>query len=88
MLIGMGRANSCFQQIGAFYIKLLEALDNSIPAKWIPDEFCAHPLLNNECRRTLGEKHAATGTAFFIDKRDACTETFRVAHRYYIAQTK
>ena len=71
-----------------FTAKLLEAVENNIPVKWIRDKVYAHPWLNDECRRALSEKHEATGTASFIEKRDACTETFRVAHRSYVVKTR
>ena len=86
--------DTCFEHLNAdeaaerFGTKLLEAVESNIPVKGVRDNVYAHPYLNDECRRALSEKHAATGTAFFIEKRDACTEAFRVAHRSYIAQTK
>ena len=71
-----------------FTAKLLEAVENNIPVKWIRDKVYAHPWLNDECRRALSEKHEATVTASFVEKRDACTETFRVAHRSYVVKTR
>ena len=71
-----------------FTAKLLQAVEQCIPVKWILDKVYAHPWINDECRRALSEKHAAIGTESFIEKRDACTETFRAAHRSYVARTR
>ena len=71
-----------------FTAELLQAVEQCIPVKWILDKVYAHPWINDECRRALSEKHAAIGTESFIEKRDACTETFRAAHRSYVARTR
>ena len=52
------------------------------------DKVCAHPWLNDSCRRALERKRDAFGTSSFEFCRDECSRVYLEDFSAYIAKTR